>query len=34
MTQDYLQFIKDLYNTDLFNLPSFILPIVGMKKTI
>ena len=31
---DYLQFIKELNKTNVLNLPSFILPIVGMKKKI
>ena len=31
---DYLKFIKDLIKTNELNIPSFILPIVGMKKKI
>ena len=32
--QDILKFIKDLIKTNDLNLPSFILPIVGMKKKL
>ena len=32
--KDYLGFIKELNKTNILNLPSFIVPIVGMKKKI